>query len=60
MRQEVRDYFAHARKQPVTIPAYPSGIVVGGSIYSRCPACGAVVKINKWLIGSLHICREMP
>ena len=54
MRQEVRDYFAHA------IPAYPSGIVVGGSIYSRCPACGAVVKINKWLIGSLHICREMP
>ena len=53
MRQEVRDYFAH-------IPAYPSAIVVGGSIYSRCPACGDVVKINKWLIGSLHICREMP
>ena len=30
--------------------------VVGGKIYGRCLACRAIVRVDKWLIGSLHLC----
>lgn len=29
---------------------------VGNSIYAVCKRCGSLVKLNKWLFGSLHIC----
>lgn len=31
-------------------------IVVGNGIYEKCCNCGSLVKINKWLFGSMHIC----
>ncbi len=31
-------------------------VVVGNAIYAICPNCRALVKINKWLFGSLHVC----
>lgn len=31
-------------------------IIVGNKIYETCPGCGQLIQINKWLLGSLHIC----
>lgn len=31
-------------------------IVAGSGIYVLCPDCEKLVKVNKWLFGSLHIC----
>ena len=31
-------------------------ITAGNGIYERCPDCGKLVKLNKFLFGSLHIC----
>lgn len=30
--------------------------VVGESIYMICEDCKTLVKLNKWLFGSLHFC----
>jgi len=31
-------------------------VAVGGKLYSRCADCGDIVHVNKWLVGSLHLC----
>lgn len=31
-------------------------VVVGGKMYRRCSMCGTVVRINKPLVGDLHLC----
>jgi len=31
-------------------------IIVGNKIYERCPVCGKLVQINKFIFGSIHIC----
>lgn len=31
-------------------------VAVGGKLYGRCAGCGEIVCINKWLLGSLHLC----
>ena len=31
-------------------------IVSGNGIYEICADCGRLVKLNKWLFGSLHLC----
>ena len=31
-------------------------IIVGGKIYARCSACGKIVRINKPIIGDIHVC----
>ena len=31
-------------------------VTVGGKIYALCRQCGSMIRINKPLIGSLHIC----
>lgn len=31
-------------------------IVAGHRIYDKCAGCGNLVQINKFLLGSLHIC----
>ena len=31
-------------------------IVAGNGIYDRCADCGKLVKINKFIFGSMHIC----
>ena len=31
-------------------------IIVGNKIYERCADCGALVRVNKFLFGALHIC----
>ncbi len=31
-------------------------IIAGSKIYAQCPTCGSLVRINKPLFGSLHIC----
>ena len=34
----------------------PHGFVVGGKWYSECPACEKTIRVDKPLIGSLHVC----
>lgn len=31
-------------------------IIAGNKIYKNCPDCEQLIQINKFLIGSLHIC----
>lgn len=31
-------------------------IIAGNGIYEKCCDCGKLVKINKFLFGSLHLC----
>ena len=31
-------------------------LVTNGKIYERCKRCREIVRMNKWLIGSLHLC----
>lgn len=33
-------------------------IVAGGKIYAVCSMCGRLIRINKPIFGSLHICYE--
>lgn len=32
-------------------------IKIGNKIYARCHSCGQVVRLNKPIIGSLHVCK---
>jgi hypothetical protein len=41
----------------VLIDIKPGQIVaVGSKIYGRCLACRDLVRVDKWLVGSLHLC----
>ncbi len=31
-------------------------IIVGNKIYAKCAECGTLIRINKPLFGSMHIC----
>ena len=31
-------------------------IQVGNKLIERCVDCGKLVRVNKWLFGSMHIC----
>lgn len=31
-------------------------IIIGNSIYQKCPKCAKWVKVNKLIFGSLHLC----
>ena len=31
-------------------------IKAGWGLYERCSYCGSIVKLNKFLFGSMHIC----
>lgn len=31
-------------------------VAVGGKLYGRCADCGEIVRVDKWLLGSLHYC----
>ena len=31
-------------------------MIVNGKIYGRCADCKDLVRVDKWLIGSLHLC----
>ena len=31
-------------------------VAVGNKIYGRCADCGGLVRVDKWLFGSLHYC----
>jgi len=33
-------------------------IVAGNGIYNHCGNCGKLVQVNKFLVGSLHLCCE--
>lgn len=39
-------------------PSSNEYLVVGGKIYSTCDDCGKLVRVNKPLFGSLHVCIE--
>lgn len=34
----------------------PFGWIVGGKWYGQCTDCGKIVRINKPIFGSLHVC----
>ena len=44
------------QQPPLMIGAYPAVYPVGRSLYSLCGRCRRIVKINKFVFGSLHIC----
>lgn len=31
-------------------------VVINGKSYGRCADCDGIVRIDKWLIGSVHLC----
>ena len=31
-------------------------MTVGNKLYERCPDCGKIVCLNKFLFGGIHIC----
>jgi hypothetical protein len=31
-------------------------VAVGGKLLVVCQECRTIVQVNKWLVGSLHIC----
>ena len=31
-------------------------VAVNGKIYGRCAECKEIVRVDKWLFGSLHLC----
>lgn len=33
-----------------------TAVKVGNKLYAQCFECGKVICINKWLLGSLHLC----
>jgi len=33
-------------------------VVLGGAIYQVCAGCYTVIRVNKFLLGSAHLCRE--
>ena len=35
-------------------------VFVGRGVYGRCNRCGCLVKVNKILFGSLHLCTNNP
>ena len=54
----MKDRDAHKDvEKPVRIPPPGEIFEVGGVIFSVCPKCLSLVRVNKWLFGSLHICR---
>lgn len=51
----------HYRKSTYTPMANISNkniITAGNGLYSTCSKCGKIVKLNKFLFGSLHICDD--
>lgn len=35
-------------------------MTVGNKVYGICAQCHSLVRVNKWLLGSLHICDKEP
>lgn len=31
---------------------------VDGKLYGRCAMCRSIVRVDKWLFGSLHLCAD--
>ena len=31
-------------------------VVIGKKLYGRCPRCAQIVRLNKPIIGDLHVC----
>lgn len=31
-------------------------VVIANAVYCLCFKCRCVIKVNKWLFGSLHVC----
>jgi hypothetical protein len=31
-------------------------VAVGGKLYARCARCGNLIRVDKPILGSLHIC----
>ncbi len=38
------------------MPRIKEMIIVGNRIYERCGICGKLVQVNKFLLGSFHLC----
>ena len=49
-------------KEPIQLK--PGQIVtINGKLYGRCFDCGSIIRVDKWLIGSMHLCvasKETP
>ena len=33
-------------------------VAIGSKIYGRCRDCLDLVRVDKWIVGSLHLCVE--
>jgi len=38
------------------VPDYNEKLIVGNGVYMWCKWCDKLVKMNKFILGSLHIC----
>lgn len=39
----------------------PEGyFVVGNKLYSKCYACGKMIRVDRFIFGSMHLCVEEP
>ena len=42
-------------RNPRYVDPFSKPTIVGNGIYQRC-GCGDIVKLNKFILGSIHIC----
>lgn len=42
-------------RNPKYIDPFRNPVIVGSGIYQRC-RCGDIVKLNKFILGSIHVC----
>lgn len=42
----------------LALPAHGQVLVVGKRLYAKCDECNSLVRLNKPILGCLHICKE--
>ena len=55
--QQLPSEFIKKMLSEKSISKPPSSVFTAGSgVYTFCGQCGKLVKMNKWILGSLHVC----
>ena len=56
----IRNEYGELPECAPVVPIFPKReqYLSGGKVFERCPKCGQLVRVNKFLFGSLHTCVE--